>query len=606
MQASMPAPLTLTAALAAVAGRESTGFSHLVHEKQPATFVSYAAMWRRAQRCAAAIQALGVRPGERVGLILPDSAEFIDSIFGVMLAGGIAVPIYPPMNLGQFDAYLGNTTHILRQAGCSAVITDAKVRPILGKLMTGVPGLRAIETHEAALKLVAETAEPAGVRVRPDDVAFLQFTSGSTSRPKGVTLTHANLMANIAAIAGGLNITQDSSGVSWLPLYHDMGLIGFVFAPIVNATRGILFISPLMFLKRPSVWLRQLSEFKGSITFAPNFAYGLCTTRVKDSELEGIDLSSVEVAGCGAEPIQHATLRAFADRYAAYGLRSSALLPCYGMAEHTLAVTFMAIEDELRADRVAAASLAEGRPLPADADGPVVEVVCCGRPFSGHALRIVDADGQPLPGREVGQIELQGPSVMQGYWNDPERSAAALHDGWLRTGDLGYVHDGELYVCGRVKDLIIIHGRNYYPQDLEWQASQVEGVRRGNVVAFGLPHPELGREYVVVAAELASRPSGSGSGAPADDPAAEETLRHEIGAQILAALSLKVDEVVLLAPGSLPKTSSGKLQRRKTAEMFAEGKLGKSGGPASKLGLLKHLAASRWSFIKASFGRGGD
>jgi acyl-CoA synthetase (AMP-forming)/AMP-acid ligase II len=432
------------------------------------------------------------------------------------------------------------------------------------------------------------------VQVKPDDIAFLQFTSGSTSRPKGVTLTHANLMANIAAIGNGLSINRDSSGVSWLPLYHDMGLIGFVFTPIVNATRGILFISPLMFLKRPSVWLRNVSEFKGEITFAPNFAYGLCTTRVKDSELVGVDLSSLRVAGCGAEPIQHGTLRAFADRYAAYGLRSSALLPCYGMAEHTLAVTFVGRDEEIKADRVAAAALAEGRAQPASSDTQAVEVVCCGRPFAGHALRIIDAEGQPLPEGEVGQIELQGPSVMQGYWNDGERTTETLRAGWLRTGDLGYLRDGELFVCGRVKDLIIIHGRNYYPQDLEWQASQVEGVRRGNVVAFGIHHPDLGREYVVVAAELR---------APADDPAAEDNLRQQIQAQILAALALKVDEILLLAPGSLPKTSSGKLQRRKTAEMFAEGALGKNGGPASKLGLLKHLAASRWSFIKASFGR---
>jgi fatty-acyl-CoA synthase len=593
----MQPPKTLSAALAAAARREGAGFSHLSHERQPASFVSYAAMWRRAQRCAAAMQALGVRPGERVGLILPDSAEFIDNIFGAMLAGAIAVPIYPPMNLGQFDAYLANTTHILRQAGCSAVITDAKVRPILGKLMTSVPGLRTITTHADAIALVPEAAEPAGVVVRPDDIAFLQFTSGSTSRPKGVTLTHANLMANIAAIGGGLNISRESSGVSWLPLYHDMGLIGFVFAPIAYETRGILFISPLLFLKRPAIWLRQLSEFKASITFAPNFAYGLCTTRVKDSELEGVDLSTLQVAGCGAEPIQHGTLRAFADRYAAHGLRPSALLPCYGMAEHTLAVTFVGREEELKAERVAAASLAEGHARPASPDAQAVEVVCCGRTFPGHALRIVDAAGQPLPEREVGQIELQGPSVMQGYYHDPERTAEALHGGWLKTGDLGYLSAGELYVCGRVKDLIIVNGRNYYPQDLEWQASQVEGVRRGNVVAFGLQHPDLGREYVVVAAELR---------APAEDAAAEETLRQQIQAQILAALSLRVDEIVLLAPGSLPKTSSGKLQRSKTTEMFAEGKLGKSGGPASKLGLLKHLAASRWNFIKASFGGRGE
>jgi len=588
---------TLTAALAAVAHREQTGYSHLVHEKEPARFVSYAEMWRRAQRCAAALQAMGVRRGDRVGLILPDSSEFIDCIFGAMLAGAIAVPIYPPMNLGQFDAYLANTTHILRQAGCSVVITDNKVRPILGKLMSNVPGLRVIETYAAALADVAQAAEPAGVVVKPDDVAFLQFTSGSTSRPKGVTLTHANLMANIAAIGSGagIQISRESSGVSWLPLYHDMGLIGFVFTPIVFDTRGILFISPLMFLKRPSVWLRQLSDRKASITFAPNFAYGLCTTRVKDSELTGVDLSQLHVAGCGAEPIQYGTLRAFADRYAPYGFRSTAFLPCYGMAEHSLAVTFVDLQADLKSDRVDAGALAGRSASPARDGAPAVDVVCCGRAFPDHALRIVDEAGAPVDDRVVGEIELKGPSVMQGYWNDPERTAEAFHDGWLRTGDLGYLVDGELHVCGRSKDLIILHGRNYHPQDIEWQASQVEGVRRGNVIAFGLHHPDLGREYVVVAAEV--RQVGEGDG---DDPS--NLMRRQIETRVLEALGLKVDEVVLLPPGSLPKTSSGKLQRRKAAEMYGNGELGKGVGPASKLGLLKHLAASRWGFIKASLG----
>ncbi len=589
-------PATLCAALAAVADRDTTGYSHLLHEKQPASFVSYAEMWRRAQRCAAALQAMGVRRGDRVGLILPDSSEFIDCIFGAMLAGAIAVPVYPPMNLGQFDAYLTNTTHILRQAGCSVVLTDARVRPILGKLMGSVPGLRVIETYAAALADIDTRAEPRGVVVAPDDVAFLQFTSGSTSRPKGVTLTHANLMANIAAIGGGagIQIARDTAAVSWLPLYHDMGLIGFVFTPIVFATKSILFISPLMFLKRPSIWLRHLSEQKASITFAPNFAYGLCTTRVKDSELSGVDLSSLRVAGCGAEPIQHGTLRAFADRYAPYGFRSTAFLPCYGMAEHSLAVTFVELAADLKADRVDAAALAERRAEPAHDDGeqPALDVVCCGRSFPGHDLRIVDEAGAPVEERMVGQIELRGPSVMVGYWNDPERTAEAFHDGWMRTGDLGYLADGELYVCGRSKDLIILHGRNYHPQDIEWQASQVEGVRRGNVIAFGLHHPELGREYVVVAAE--ARTTG--------EAADEAAMQRQIEVRVLEALALKVDEVVLLPPGSLPKTSSGKLQRSKAAEMYGRGELGKGVGPASKLGLLKHLAASRWGFIKASLG----
>lgn len=585
---------TLTAALDAVAHRTDAGYSHLLQEKEPVRQIAYAEMARRARRFGAALQAAGVRRGERVGLILPDSSEFVDAIFGAMYAGAIPVPVYPPMNLGQFEAYLANTTHILRQAGCSLLVTDSKVRPILGKLMGSVPSVRSVEVMAGLLKQVDERAAPIGVEVKPDDVAFLQFTSGSTSRPKGVTLTHASLIANIEAIGGaaGLKIPEEASGVSWLPLYHDMGLIGFVFTPVYYNTRGVLFISPLLFLKRPATWLRQLSERKAMITFAPNFAYGLCTGRIKDHELAGVDLSHLRVAGCGAEPIQYETLRAFAERFAPFGFRRSAFLPCYGMAEHTLAVTFVGVEEDLKADVVDAEALAGGEARPGEGAG-AVKVVCCGRSFPEHELRIVDADGQRLPERRVGQIELRGPSVMSGYWNDPEKTAAVLRDGWLATGDLGYLADGELYICGRIKDLIIIHGRNYHPQDLEWQASQVEGVRRGNVIAFGVHDPQLGRERVVVAAEVRSL-----------DQADE--LRERIVARILESLALKVDEVVLLPAGSLPKTSSGKLQRAKAAEMFRERALGKGAGPASALDLLKHLAASRWSYIKASFGSRGD
>lgn len=585
---------TLTAALDAVAHRTETGFSHLVHEKEPPRLVPYADMARRARRFGAALQAAGVRPGERVGLILPDSSEFVDAILGAMYAGAIAVPVYPPMNLGQFEAYLANTTHILRQAGCSLIVTDAKVRPILGKLLTNVPSVRSVEVYGSFVKQVDERAAPIGIDVKPDDVAFLQFTSGSTSRPKGVTLTHANLVANIEALGGpsGLAVTEDVSGVSWLPLYHDMGLIGFVFAPVYYGTKGILFISPLIFLKRPSVWLRQVSERKAPITFAPNFAYGLCTTRIKDHEIQGIDLSHVRVAGCGAEPIQYGTLQAFADRFAPYGFKRTAFLPCYGMAEHSLAVTFVKVDEDLKADRVDSEALARGEATPSEGPDPL-RVVCCGRPFPEHELRIVGESGEALPERQVGHIELRGPSVMQGYWNDPERTAATLRDGWLQTGDLGYLADGELYVCGRIKDLIIVHGRNYHPQDLEWQASQVEGVRKGNVIAFGVHDPKIGRERVIVAAEVRN-------------PEAGEELREKIVTKILEALALKVDEVVLLPAGSLPKTSSGKLQRSKAAEMFRGGALGKNVGPAGTIDLVKHLAASRWNYLKAAFGGRGE
>lgn len=310
---------------------------------------------------------------------------------------------------------------------------------------------------------------------------------------------------------------------------------------------------------------------------------------MRDAELEGLDLSRVTVAGCGAEPIQHSTLQAFAARYAPFGFRRTAFLPAYGLAESTLAVSFLGLDEDLRADRVDPEALALGEARPAQGEA-ALELVCCGRAMPGHALRITDEQGAALPEGRVGHIELRGPSVMRGYWGDPERTAEALREGWLRTGDLGYLKGGELYVCGRSKDLIIVHGRNYHPPDLEAPASAVPGVRRGNVVAFALSDPALGRERVVLAAELR----------PGTEP---EPVRAQITAAVLEAVGLRVDEVVLLPPGSLPKTSSGKLQRARAAELYAQGALAPSG--AGKLALAKQLVASRWGYLKAGLGLRG-
>ncbi|MEZ4427229.1 MAG: fatty acyl-AMP ligase [Nannocystaceae bacterium] len=586
---------TLVASLEDRAKITDRGYHHYTREGQDPEFVSFSELHRRARRVAAALQERGIKKGDRVGLILPDSAQFVDAIYGAMMAGAIPVPVYPPLSLGQLEAYLDNTTHILRRAGCALVLTDARVRPILGTLMTGVDALRSIEVFSRFVESMPAEVTPRPVDVTGDDVAFLQFTSGSTSRPKGVVLTHQNLAHNIEAIGGdhGIRINRDSCAVSWLPLYHDMGLIGFVFTPIYYETRGIQFLSPLMFLKRPSVWLRHLSEFRATITFAPNFAYGLATGRIKDHELEGVDLSALKVAGCGAEPIQYHTLRGFADRFAARGFRSTAFLPCYGMAEHSLAITFVGMEDDLIADRVDAEALAggEARPLAGDVEeGREVLVVNCGQRFPEHELKIVDDDGATLPDRRVGHIRLRGPSIMRGYYDDAETTAKTLSpDGWLTTGDLGYLVDGDLHVCGRTKDLIIVGGRNYHPQDIEWQASQVDGVRTGNVIAFGLQDPSLGRERVIVAAETRH------------GEVEHASLGRQVRARILEGLGLRVDEVVMLSPGSLPKTSSGKLQRSKASELYCAGALGTAG--AGKLGLVKQLASSRWSYFKSSLKR---
>ncbi len=591
-------PKTLVEALEQVAHVEDKSYSHLIDRKQPIVEITYADLYRRARRVAAALQERGLRHGDRVGLIIPDSPQFIDAIFGTMLAGVIPVPVYPPMNIGKLDAYIDNTTHILRKAGCSLVVTDGRVKPILGKLLSQIPSLQTIEVLDKLIEPFPENAEIREVKVTPDDIAFLQFTSGSTSRPKGVTLTHKNLIANVGAIGGatgGISISDQSRGVSWLPLFHDMGLIGFVFAPIVNRAAHVRFVSPLMFLKRPAVWLQQLSEVRGNITFAPNFAYGLATQRVKPSEIEGVDLSSVVVAGCGAEPIQYDTLRKFADHYAPYGFRSTAFLPCYGMAEHSLAITFIGLADDLSADVVDAESLTAREAKPATSEQAesgegVIKVVNCGKPFPEHELKIVDDQENTLGDREVGHIRLKGPSIMKGYYDDPENTAKAFIDGWLVTGDLGYTVDGNLYVCGRSKELIIVNGRNFYPQDIEWQAYQVEGVRKGNAIAFPVEDPQAGRERVVLAVESRA----------AEEQSAR--IRGEILAKVLETLSLRLDEILLLPPGTLPKTSSGKLQRTKAAQMFRNQEL-RGQNKSNSWQLVKHLAQSRWAYVKSALKR---
>jgi acyl-CoA synthetase (AMP-forming)/AMP-acid ligase II len=579
---------TLLAALADRAAVEEHGYHHYARDGQDPEFVSFAALHRRAGRVAAALQERGVVKGDRVGLILPDSAEFVDAFFGAMRAGAIPVPVYPPLGLGKLDAYLDSTAHILRQAGCSLVLTSRRVRPVLGTLLSGAEALRGILALRGLVDEVPEGAAPREIAIAPDDIAFLQFTSGSTAAPKGVMLSHRNLAHNIEAIGGphGLRIGEESSAVSWLPLYHDMGLIGFVLTPIYFRTRGVRFLSPLLFLKRPATWLRHLSEFRATITFAPSFAYGLATRRVSEQELDGVDLSSVRVAGCGAEPIQYPLLRGFADRYAARGFQSAALLACYGMAEHSLAITFGRLDEELSADRIDPGELARGHAAPATAAREAL-VVNCGRPFPLHELRVAGPDGEPLPERRVGHILVRGPSVMEGYFGDPAATRDALAGGWLHTGDLGYLAGGDLHVCGRDKELIIVEGRNYHPQDIEWQASRVDGIRAGNVIAFGLSDPELGRERVVVAAESAlSGPDLAG-------------LPHAVRARVLESLALRVDEVLLLAPGTLPKTSSGKLQRARARALFQSGALADrdASGPWQR---FVQLAASRWAFVKAS------
>jgi fatty-acyl-CoA synthase len=522
---------------------------------------SFGEMFDEATRRGAHFAARGLRKGDRLALVIPDGDEFVLSFLGALFAGIVPVPIFPQLTFKNVETYHASVAHIVHAAGASMLLTTTATRAYVDAVQARVPSLRAVAT-------VDEIAGPApgalDVKVEPDDLAFLQFTSGSTSRPKGVMVSHGNLAANSEAfMVHGLG--KDSNvdkGVSWLPLFHDMGLIGFVIGPLFTNIPCV-FLQTASFVRTPRVWLETISKHRGTITYAPNFAYGLVAKRIKDRDLSGLDLSCLRIAGCGAEPIQPRTLREFCERVKSAGFDPKAFLPSYGMAEATLAITFVAHGTGLRTDVVDPKALTEGQAKPVKHDGQ--ELVDCGAAFPGHDIAIVDEHGTRLPERKVGQILARGPSITLGYFQEDELTAQSFRDGWLWTGDLGYVADGGLYVCGRVKDMIIIRGRNYYPSDIEWAMSELPGVRRGNVVAFGVTvdsegtlSPD-GEEQLVVCAE-----------AHQTDAAA---LIETVGQAAASQFGLSVYKVEIVPPGSLPRTSSGKAQRRKTKQMFVDGTL---------------------------------
>src|SRR4029077_936929 len=395
-----------------------------------------------------------------------------------------------------------------------------------------------------------------------DAPALLQFTSGSTSQPKGVVLSHASISANVAAIGGaaGLAFGPDDVGVSWLPLFHDMGLIGQALST-VYFNGWTVFLSPMAFLKRPVEWLRAISRHRGTVSFAPNFAYEMCVRRIKDAELDGLDLSSWRVAGCGAEPIQAATLEAFAAKFARIGFHAASLVAAYGLAEHTLAVTLGPRGRGLRVDAVHASDLvAHGRAVPCSPDSPDASLlVGCGRPFPDHGLRVVDDGGRPVGERTVGEILVSGPSVMRGYVSGADGTTGVVPVGWLATGVLGYLADGELFVCGRRKEMIIVGGRNYFPQDIERVVYEVPSIRAGGVAAFAATAPGHPDRAVVVVETRG--------------PVSADALQTEVRRRVLQATGLAVDEIVLAPNGTIDRTTSGKLRRAELRERYAAGTL---------------------------------
>jgi fatty-acyl-CoA synthase len=533
----------------------------LREENGTETPITYRTLWERASAVAVFLREQGLRRGNSVALMLRTEEAFFPAFFGILLSGGVPVPIYPPFRLDRLEEYAERESGILRNAEARLLLTFPEAERLARLLRGRVPSLGEVTT-------VARIAE-AGI-IAPEsgltagDPALIQYTSGSTGAPKGVLLTHTNLLANIRAIAEGIAITPDDVGVSWLPLYHDMGLIGSWLAALYYAI-PIAILSPLSFLSRPARWLHTIQAHRGTLSCAPNFAFDLCVRKVRDDEIEGLDLSSWRLAFNGSEPVSPESIERFTRRFAPYGFRPQAMCPVYGLAESAAGLTVSPIGRLPRVDRierVAFEGRREARPVTSEATD-VLEFVAVGRPLPGHEVRVIDDDGRTLAERREGRVEFRGPSVTTGYFRNPDATQAVRRDGWMDSGDLGYWADGELVITGRRKDLIIKAGRNLYPQELEEAVGSLPGVRKGCVAAFGVDDREIGTQRLVVVAETRH--------ADEDD---RTRLQDAIVDRVVATVGVPPDAVVITDPGTVLKTSSGKIRRSATCQAYLSGRLG--------------------------------
>jgi 1-acyl-sn-glycerol-3-phosphate acyltransferase len=528
---------------------------HLYGEGDAVEDLSYGALERGAREIAGGLVASGLQPGETIATMLPTGREYLFAFFGILIAGGIPVPLYPPARLTQIEDHIRRHAGILANSQARLLITIPEAKAVSRLLRAQVVSLRGVAT---AAELAGRAANVHRIARATSDLALLQYTSGSTGNPKGVALTHANLLANIRAFGPALQVGGKDVFVSWLPLYHDMGLIGAWLGTLYYGVPLVL-MSPLAFLARPTRWLRAIHRHRGTLTAAPNFAYELCARKLPEQALEGLDLSSMRVAMNGSEPVSVDTLEAFARRFARYGLRREALMPVYGLAECSVALSFPPLARGPLVDTVERETLMrEGRAVPVTTeDASALRVVSCGHPLPGHQIRIVDGTGREVGDRVEGRLEFQGPSTTAGYFRSPELTRKLFHDGWLDSGDLAYVADGEIHLTGRVKDLIIRGGRNIHPHDLEIAVGNIPGIRKGCVAVFASPDPASGTERLVVLAE--SRET---------DAATRERLTGEIQALAVDLVGLPADDVVLAPPHTVLKTSSGKIRRAASREYY--------------------------------------
>jgi acyl carrier protein len=525
--------------------------------------LTYAQLHDGAKKVASSLLQRGLKSAEPVVLMLPTGREYFLSFFGILMAGGIPVPIYPPARASQLEKHLQRHASIVENCQAGILITVPEAKRVAQLLKSQVPNLRQILSADELTVPEHTTPLPA---LNAQNIAFLQYTSGSTGNPKGVVLTHANLLANIRAMGEAVDAGPDDVFVSWLPLYHDMGLIGAWLGSLYFASLYVV-MPPLSFLARPERWLWAIHRYRGTLSASPNFGYEYCVHRIKDETLEGLDLSSWRAAFNGAEAVSPDTLEQFISRFKAYGFSTKTMMPVYGLAESSVGLAFPPLQREIVIDRIERGTFSRsGVAKTADKTDPhALRFASCGLPLRGHQIRVVDPAGHELPERREGRLEFSGPSSTTGYYRDAGKTEKLFDGEWLDTGDLAYIAEGELYVTGRIKDIIIRAGRNIYPDELEKAVGDLDGIRRGGVAVFGSVDAKTETERLIVLAETRRK-----------NPEKLEELRREVNALATDLIGAPPDEVVMAPPGSVLKTSSGKIRRAASRELFEKGGIGQS------------------------------
>lgn len=522
--------------------------------------ISYKQLLEKAEHVAANLYAMGVRQHDTVAIMLPTCEAFFYCFIAIQLLGAIPVPIYPPFRPDKIEEYALREAKILKKAEVKVLITFDLAEKLSVLLGVFIHSLKKVVTYEQ----IAHCQKKApSVKINANHPALIQFTSGSTSDPKGVLLTHFNLLSNIRAIGQALQVKSTDVVVSWLPLYHDMGLIGCWLGALYFG-RPFVVMSPLQFLTRPERWLWAIHYHRGTISAGPNFAYELCVKRIQDKKIEGLDLSSWRIALNGAEAVNPGTLERFLDKFSGFGFDPGAIFPAYGLAESCVAVCFPpvgrgAVIDEINLDDYQTRQIATPIQSP---DELSIRFVNCGQAIPHHEIRVVDEADQPLADRVIGRLQFKGPSTMAGYYKNPSATEKTFKGEWCDTGDFAYLVDKAVYLTGRQKDIIIKAGRNFYPETIEEIASQVVGVRKGCVVAFGTHDARKGTEKLVIVAESKEVKKS-----------ARALISDQINERVAVAMGLPADEVVIVKPQVIPKTSSGKLQRAQCKQLYEQGKL---------------------------------